>query len=43
MFGAEVCDLFRQVKTIFDPQNIFNPHKKIDATLDYFVAHIKHG
>lgn len=41
MYGKEVTDLFRQTKTIFDPGNIFNPHKKTDATWDFSMAHIR--
>lgn len=41
MYGPEVYELFRQVKNIFDPQNIFNPRKKVGATLDYVMEHIK--
>ncbi len=40
-FGGEVLGLFREVKTIFDPQNIFNPHKKTDADWDYSFSHIR--
>jgi FAD/FMN-containing dehydrogenase len=40
-FGREVLQLFRQVKAIFDPQNIFNPHKKSDADWDYSYSHIR--
>ncbi len=40
-FGKEVVDLFREVKHIFDPQNIFNPHKKSDADWDYSFSHIR--
>jgi FAD/FMN-containing dehydrogenase len=32
MFGKEITDLFAQVKHIFDPQNIFNPGKKVGLT-----------
>lgn len=32
MFGAEMIDLFAQIKKIFDPQNIFNPGKKVGLT-----------
>lgn len=32
MFGKEMTDLFAQVKKIFDPQNIFNPGKKVGLT-----------
>lgn len=40
-FGSEILGLFRQVKYIFDPQNIFNPHKKSDANWDYSFSHIR--
>jgi FAD/FMN-containing dehydrogenase len=40
-FGAEVAKLFRQTKHIFDPDNIFNPHKKSDADWDYSFSHIR--
>ena len=40
-FGKEVLDLFKQVKHIFDPDNIFNPHKKSDADWDYSFSHIR--
>lgn len=41
MYGDQVVDLFRQVKSIFDPQNMFNPGKKVDGSLDYLEAHIQ--
>lgn len=41
MYGAEVCGLFKKVKEIFDPKNIFNPGKKVNADLDYAMEHIK--
>jgi FAD/FMN-containing dehydrogenase len=40
-FGKEVLGLFREVKHIFDPQNIFNPHKKSDADWDFSFSHIR--
>jgi FAD/FMN-containing dehydrogenase len=40
-FGKEVLGYFREVKTIFDPQNIFNPRKKSDADWDYSFTHIR--
>jgi FAD/FMN-containing dehydrogenase len=43
MYGDKVFALFRETKRIFDPQNIFNPHKKTDADLNYYVKHIKRG
>jgi len=41
MYGPEVTALFKRVKEIFDPKNIFNPNKKVGTTLDYAMAHIK--
>ena len=41
MYGKEIVDLFRASKSIFDPQNIFNPHKKSDADWDYSFSHIR--
>lgn len=40
-FGPEVFELFQETKQIFDPQNIFNPHKKSDAEWDYSYRHIR--
>lgn len=40
-YGKEVVDLFRAAKSIFDPQNIFNPKKKTDATWEYSFSHIR--
>jgi len=41
MYGQEVFDIFKAVKRIFDPENIFNPHKKTDAQWDYTVEHMR--
>ncbi len=32
MYGKEVCDLFTEVKHIFDPLNVLNPGKKVGGT-----------
>ncbi len=42
MYGEKVFEIFKQTKHIFDPLNIFNPHKKTDADLQFFVDHIRH-
>ena len=42
MFGDKIFELFKRTKQIFDPQNIFNPHKKTDADLDFYTKHIRH-
>lgn len=41
MYGPHIVDLFKQTKKIFDPQNIFNPHKKADADWDFSFSHIR--
>jgi FAD/FMN-containing dehydrogenase len=41
MFGAEVYELFREVKRIFDPKGIFNPGKKVDVDWEWAMAHIR--
>ena len=40
-YGDEVYALFEEVKHIFDPQNIFNPGKKVGADLEYALQHLK--
>lgn len=49
MFNSRTIELFQQIKSIFDPKNIFNPGKKVpvkNATNDgmgskaYIVSHI---
>jgi FAD/FMN-containing dehydrogenase len=40
MYGKEIVGLFAEVKKIFDPENIFNPGKKVNASLDYSMEHI---
>lgn len=39
MYGAEIVRLFAQTKKIFDPEGIFNPGKKVHASLDYAMDH----
>ncbi len=41
MYGKEIVDMFRTTKKLFDPINIFNPHKKSDANWDYSMKHIR--
>ncbi len=40
-FGKPVLALFKEVKHIFDPENIFNPHKKTDSDWDFSFSHIR--
>ena len=41
MYGQQVMDLFREVKRTFDPDDVFNPHKKTDATLEFSKKHMR--
>lgn len=40
MYGEPMFNLFKEIKDIFDPRNIFNPHKKVDASLEYSMSHL---
>ena len=48
MFDAEMLELFKKVKEIFDPKDIFNPGKKVPSTdsgqdggtIEYLASHI---
>jgi FAD/FMN-containing dehydrogenase len=40
-YGKQVYGYFKEVKAIFDPKDIFNPHKKVDATWDWTMKHIR--
>lgn len=41
MYGKEMFKIFKEIKNIFDPQNIFNPHKKTDSNEEYSLSHIR--
>ncbi len=41
MYGPEIYKLFEKTKQIFDPQNIFNPNKKVGGSVEYSMSHIK--
>ena len=43
MFGERMYHLFKDVKGIFDPDNIFNPGKKVDGTLAEVEKWMKRG
>src|SRR5690606_5343428 len=43
MFGSEIYALFEETKRIFDPDNIFNPGKKVGASLEYALSRLKKG
>jgi FAD/FMN-containing dehydrogenase len=41
MYGEKIFNYFKEIKTIFDPENIFNPHKKTDADWEFSMAHLR--
>ncbi len=43
MYSEPMMNIFQKIKTIFDPNNIFNPHKKMDAKWEYAEEHIRRG
>ncbi len=40
-YSPEIMGYFKKVKKIFDPDNIFNPHKKTDADWDFSMKHLR--
>lgn len=40
IYSPEVLALFAKTKAIFDPENIFNPGKKVSGTLEAFKKHL---
>lgn len=40
MFGEKMSSVFKELKDICDPQNIFNPKKKVGATIDDIKKYI---
>lgn len=41
MYGKKVFGIMKEIKHIYDPDNIFNPHKKTDATWDFSFSHVR--
>lgn len=41
MYGERVLGYMKDIKKLYDPDNIFNPHKKTDAKWDFSFAHIR--
>lgn len=41
MYSRSMMNVFREVKDIFDPENIFNPNKKTDAKWEFSMKHIR--
>lgn len=41
MYSPSVLGYMVDMKELYDPKNIFNPHKKTDANWDYSFSHIR--
>jgi FAD/FMN-containing dehydrogenase len=41
MYGSEIVGYFKELKHIFDPDNIFNPHIKATSDWNFSTAHIR--
>ena len=41
MYGEKICALFAETKKIFDPDDIFNPRKKVGGDLEYAMNHVR--
>lgn len=41
MYGKRIVKLFREIKHIYDPENIFNPKKKADATWEHSFSKVR--
>lgn len=41
MYSPSVLGYMKDIKALYDPLTIFNPHKKTDATWEYSFAHIR--
>jgi FAD/FMN-containing dehydrogenase len=40
LYSREIYGLFKKIKNIFDPKNIFNPGKKVGGSKDYIKSHL---
>lgn len=41
MYSRDMMHIFKKIKTIFDPDNIFNPDKKTDAHWEFSISHLR--
>ena len=40
MYTEKMINIFKELKSIFDPQNIFNPNKKVGIDWEYSKSRI---
>ncbi|MEK7194924.1 MAG: FAD-binding oxidoreductase [Patescibacteria group bacterium] len=41
MYSPEIINVFKEIKNIFDPKNIFNPGKKVNVSWNYAMSHLR--
>lgn len=41
MYGEKILGHMKAIKKLYDPQSIFNPNKKVEATWQYSFSHIR--
>jgi FAD/FMN-containing dehydrogenase len=41
MYGEKMYRLFVEVNKIFDPEDIFNPGKKVGSSLEFAMSHMR--
>lgn len=41
MYSPDVLGFMKEIKQLYDPATIFNPHKKTEATWDFSFSHIR--
>jgi FAD/FMN-containing dehydrogenase len=42
-YGSIITGFFKEVKEMFDPYNMFNPHKKVGVTKEDIARYLSHG
>lgn len=41
MYGPAYYRVMKDIKKLYDPDDIFNPHKKVDATWEFSFSHVR--
>lgn len=41
MYSPEIIGIFKEIKNIFDPKDIFNPGKKVNVDWNYAMSHLR--
>ncbi len=41
MYGKDMYAVFKEIKEVCDPRNIFNPGKKVGGSMEFMLSHIR--